>query len=163
MTNFLKVTGTFKNNRSVADCLGYICRLNIPDDKISVSGLDSNNAPNTDFFGSDDLLGSSLRLTGAIVFIGIFFCAYIANVQMALLLVWLMICTVAPKALFHLPCEQQESQCVRGRVEIAICVSKLSEQNAVRAIMQEFGAVVTLEIQKSDFGPKLEPPPLFPS
>jgi len=95
-----------------------------------------------------------LALAGAIVVSGIFVCAYFGNVQLALLLFFL--------SLLQLPCEVRNGENVRGKVKIAICVSKLAEQNSVKAIMQEFGAVVTLTL-KPDFRPKIEPPPLLPT
>lgn len=147
MKSLITVTGTFKNNLSVMDCLGYICRL-VPIDKISISDLDSNNDPNTSgtfLEYSEGAFGSlKLVLAGAVFVTGIFFCAYIGNVQLALLLFFLSI--------IQLPCEARDGEHVRGKVEIAIGVSKLSEQNSIRAIMQEFGAVVTLKALKSDFG-----------
>jgi len=145
----------------VQDCLGYIRRLNIPVDEISISGLDIDDgadatAPSSVFLES--LICSPIALAGTIVIICFLFCPHAQSESICLI-----VGTAYCAALFQINCAEEDGRNLRGKVQIAIRVSKLYEQNSVRAIMQEFGAVVTVTALNPDFGPKRKPPPMLPS
>ncbi len=127
MTSLITVTGTFKNDPSVVDCLGYLGRLSIPVENMSVSGLDSGDWEHdtwrftTGF--AEFLFIAMLSLAGATAAAAIVFCANRANAQLELLFGWLMGCAVA-SVLLEFPLEKQDAENARGKVEIAIRFSQ---------------------------------------
>jgi hypothetical protein len=182
MRNSTIITGIFNGDANVAQCLQYLCRQSIAVEKISVFAAESSNlrvvarrlfAVRLDTGKVISIVGLSGSIAGVLVAM----CARVMSPPWELLpelgmlgslalgavlgrMCGTLIGCVVASVVSSFPRNLWKGRLARNQVAITVQVQAQSpEKNAIRAIMQEFGTVVTVG-QESPTLRKIDPPPV---
>ncbi len=186
MRNPTTIAGIFDGDANVAQCLKYLCRLSIKVENISISGVESRNlrvlirrllAVRPDKGKVISIVG----LAGSIAGVLIALCATVTSPPWGLLRDLSMLGSLALGGILGCMCgtligcvvASVLSSCppkVRGgrrlagnQMAIDVQVPEQSpEKDAVRAIMEKFGAVVTVKGQGVPTPKNVSPPSVSP-
>lgn len=185
MPNPTTITGIFDNDEDVAPCLEYLGGLSVAVENISVSGVESSNlrivttrllAVPPDRSMVIGLFELSCTIAGVLIAM----CTSLMSAPPGVLrelgmlgslslgavfgcMCGTLIGCVAASALSSVHRNVHKEKLSRNQVALAVQVPEQSPaKDNVRAIMQEFGAVVTVEGEASPKRRNLGPPPASP-
>jgi hypothetical protein len=179
------ITGIFVDDENVAQCLKYLCRLSIPVENISISGVKSSNlrvlarrllAISPDKGRVINFLGLSGSIAGLLIILYALVLSppwgqlrnlgMLGSLALGSILGYMcgtLIGCVVASSLSFFSRNVPEGRLAERKVAISVQITEqFPDKEAVRAIMQEFGAVVTLKEHGLSRPGKLDPPPFSP-